>query len=351
MIIDRAAMAWNEALGLGAFRSLKSRTARKGNRRQTYLTALRQAEEFWGAADAASTLVSPILRYYALMHAGQAVAASSTLDNSKWQAKGGHGLSLTVPSIRANQRLDLEQVLVKPEGHGMAAQALADALNTPLLTQPAPLSSLIAALGEQQLFAQSTGKTRLPLTVTVQVEGSTADTSTLTLLISHGLDMGRFKEYLDKDVPEAAIREEFAHYPSLRSLPEWQSATVEPDWMNGGPGWLRLRYSHEQWGPWSQLDPYFDEWTSSGLGGRQEEAYVYPSVGENDQPQHPFMTWYLVLYAFSMLARYYGASWRRLLDKDESTQAALLEHFIQVTAHEAWSLLGGVLMNQKLDED
>lgn len=351
MIIDRAAMEWNQTLGMGAFRSLKSKTARSGIRRQTYITGLRQAEEFWAAADAASTLVSPILRYYALMQAGQAVAACSPLDNSKWQAKGGHGLTLTVPSLQANQFLNLHEVLVKADASEMAAQALAGALNTVLLREPAPLSALIAALRDQSLFRRSNGTTRLPLTVSVQMEGSTANTSNLTLLISHGLDESRFKEYLNKQVPHALVREEFAHYPSLRSLPDWQGATVEPDWVHGGPSWLRLRYSHDQWGAWSELDPYFDDWTTAGFGGRQDNAFVLPSVGGNDQPQHPLMTWYLVMYSFSMLARYYGAAWRRLLDKDESIQAALLENFIQGESRAAWSLLGGVLINQKLDED
>lgn len=344
-------MGWNEALGLGAFRSVKSRSARSGIRRQTYVASLRQAEEFWLAASAASTLVSPILRYYALMQAGQAVAACSTLDNSSWQARGGHGLTLSVPDIRADQRLDLDEVLVKAAGNGMAAQAVAGALDTPLLAEPAPLSALIGALKDQPLFLRSSDQIRLPLTVSVQTEGSRADSSIVTLLISDGLTESFLKTISTEGVAQAEVRQELAHYPSLRKLPEWQTATVERDWMNEGPGWLRLRFAHDQWRPWSELDPYFDEWTTARLGGRQENAYVYPSVGANDQAQHPLMTWYLVMYASSMLARYYGAAWRRLLDKDESIEAALLEHFIQEKSHAAWTVLGGVLMNQQLDED
>lgn len=74
-------MRWNGALGLGAFTSVKSSTARSGIQRQTYVAALRQTEESWLAASSASTLVSPILRYYTLLQPGQAVAACSTLDS------------------------------------------------------------------------------------------------------------------------------------------------------------------------------------------------------------------------------------------------------------------------------
>src|SRR5690606_23063153 len=137
------------------------------------------------------------------------------------------------------------------DGNGMAAHSLAEALDTPLLRRSASLSSLISALLEQRLFLQSTGKMRLPLTVSVQLEGSTADTSYLTLLITRGLDGARFEKYVGRDVPKAVIREEFALYPSLRTLPEWQGATIEPDCINEGQGWLRLRYRHGQWGPWS----------------------------------------------------------------------------------------------------
>ena len=62
------------------------------------------------------------------------------------------------------------------------------------------------------------------------------------------------------------------------------------------------------------------------------------------------MTWYLVMYAFSMLARYYGAAWHRLLDKDDSIEASLLEHFIQEKSSAAWTVLGGVLKNQELGD-
>ena len=70
---------------------------------------------------------------------------------------------------------------------------------------------------------------------------------------------------------------------------------------------------------------------------------MYPAIAANDKAQHPLMTWYVCMYAFSWLARYHAVHWRWLLNKEESSQAALLENLIQEQSEAAFNLVGGVL--------
>lgn len=71
-------------------------------RRLTYQTALRQAEELFSAASHVSYAARPVLVYYALNQGGRAIAASSKAPEEQWKLKG-HGRRAT----RQNHRLDV----------------------------------------------------------------------------------------------------------------------------------------------------------------------------------------------------------------------------------------------------
>ena len=97
----------DKRVGLASLRSKRTRMVLKGARAATYTTSLMQAEELWHAAKKVTPLASPILRYYSVMQAAQAVVVSSPLANSRWQATKGHGLTLDVPMIKGGARLSL----------------------------------------------------------------------------------------------------------------------------------------------------------------------------------------------------------------------------------------------------
>lgn len=59
--------------------------------------------------------------------------------------------------------------------------------------------------------------------------------------------------------------------------------------------------------------PYRDGIPQSGI--------VLPGLAGNTAALHPLITWWIVLYGFSMLARYYPRIWSDLLDVDRSTHA------------------------------
>jgi YaaC-like Protein len=56
--------------------------------------------------------------------------------------------------------------------------------------------------------------------------------------------------------------------------------------------------------------------------------YLLPAVRPNDRPLHPLLTWWAILFALSMLARYQSAEWSEYIDVDGSQYAVSLEDIL-----------------------
>jgi hypothetical protein len=62
-----------------------------------------------------------------------------------------------------------------------------------------------------------------------------------------------------------------------------------------------------------------------------ENYFLRPSLdSQGKPPPSPFMTWWAMSYAFSMLSRYYPREWATALNIDKSEAAALLEHCLEL---------------------
>jgi hypothetical protein len=60
------------------------------------------------------------------------------------------------------------------------------------------------------------------------------------------------------------------------------------------------------------------------------DRYLRPSIEQHGKrPPSPLMTWWLLLYVFSMISRYQPANWTKLLDLDKSGYAAPLQYALQ----------------------
>jgi hypothetical protein len=104
-------------------------------------------------------------------------------------------------------------------------------------------------------------------------------------------------------------------YPRLRALDEPTNKSPEPslgrihrgDWVTrlvwGGDDRIE-GVTQTQW-TLQQFDVVYDDRPS------QAHGVVLPSVGGNTEAQHLLVTWWLVLYCLSMLARYYPTVWAR----------------------------------------
>lgn len=331
MLVDTSAREpADNRLGLAGFRARRTPTVASGSRARSYTTALAQADELWAASKATTCLASPILKYYAAMQAGLAVCAASARRNAEWQPKQGHGLKFSLQS--GHGPLSLSDVHVLSESDGMAAQTLADAVGSPLLSVPASLAELIAALPKQRLISAS--QAIFPVPMHVEFDGY--------------LEEGRVNAYFS--LPESLVlaadgtarnpgkielREHFSHYPSLVGLPDWE--VVRGQAFRGSTG-VRLFWTPSALSGWDWHTSYD---ISSSLNPNDGE--VLPSVGGNQRTQHPFLTWYLVLYGFSMLARYHGERWRATLDYDSSSIAVPLVGLIEEDSEDCLRLACDVL--------
>jgi hypothetical protein len=73
-----------------------------------------------------------------------------------------------------------------------------------------------------------------------------------------------------------------------------------------------------------QLNAFYDEVAPEYR--YRGDRFLRPAVGAaRSAPPSPLMTWWLLLYSFSILARYEPRRWAKLLDLDTSKVAVLLQ--------------------------
>jgi hypothetical protein len=56
-----------------------------------------------------------------------------------------------------------------------------------------------------------------------------------------------------------------------------------------------------------------------------DDRYIFPSIGGDQQALHPLLAWWAILFALSMLARYEPETWTDYIDVDTSPYAVPLE--------------------------
>jgi hypothetical protein len=301
-------------LDLASLRSRRTPTVEKGRRALAYTTGLSQAEELWKAANAVSTLASPILRYYALMQASRAVAAASKLPNQSWEPGRSHGLVLELERPPEGQRLEFANVRLSPSGNGMA-QTLAAALGSPMIASGTPLDALIASLWHQRYPPEP--EPAEPL----------YPRRTLAVSVTYGFDHGITEAWVygaltraDAQIGDPDVLAKFlAGYPGLASVKGFEAR-----WRRDPESQLCLAFDRRSpmAGPaaWGEVVDAID--SSEPLGWQSSVLTLFlPALGVGGTTIHPLLCWYLVLYAFSMLARYHGDLWRHRLDIDLDVDA------------------------------
>jgi len=325
--------------GLRALRSVRTPSVHKGARSSAYTAGLIQADEMWDAAASVTSLASPILRYYALVQASLSVSAASPLGNHQWQPAPTHGLTL---EIKDAPLTSLAQVQVKESAGRGVAQTLSRALGSPLLTRPVSLVELIGAIPGQSLLSNREDWPPRAL----ECDGmwvSRDHNSELTISpLPPSLSLFRVDDAgLRHAVTPSReqVRALLERYPSLSGLPDPDGCYANPN-LDGGDGHsLHLSWHSGLMPEWKEWARYFGIWTlPQGLGASQR-AVALPRVAGNDTVQHPLVTWFVVLFAFSMLARYHADAWRRLLDVDRSRDALLLEEVVDSDSRVALQLV------------
>lgn len=329
-----------------SLRADRPRLAARGARAKTFGAGLEQAERLWLASQNVGAIASPLLLFYGLTQAGRALCAAGIPDTA-WEGAQQHGLhfQLTVPAY--GSPLDLTTVRVRTHGLGLIHQ-VADVLGSPVLSDCASLSDLISSLDSDLYFDDE--QYSVPRPLEVHEDGNLQEP--FGHPARRALFLGPLPDVLASNrenvpagpnnlaytriVPPSAadVAAWLSAYPRLRALGEptnVQSPEPSLGRIDHGDWVIRLAWDGDdriegvtqtQW-TLQQLDVVYAD-------GPNVAGGVMPSVGGNTEAQHLLVTWWLVLYCLSMLARYYPTVWTTLLDVDSSSLAVPFDHLISV---------------------
>ncbi len=302
------------------------RAATTGARRNTYAAAMEQFEELMRAAEQVGPAARPLPLFYALSQAGRAVAAAHA--DQPWQLRG-HGLQLK------DQGQPLLSRHVSPEGGPSTSfRRVTDATGSDVLSHPVTIGALCASLPDLATVDQlCDGNPRALLMRAIpQSSGS-------VLTMSRDVDAEVINlpaEIASADDPAAALAEHLSHYPSTANWAPPDQLRIWPRPRGWGAGTiLRWQVPDDVQAP-NEPERQARIREVAPPYRHADRQWCRPAVAPGTLLS-PLMTWWAVLYALSMVARYEPDLWVGLLDVDRSQLAVplegLLEDALEVVPH------------------
>ena len=331
-------------------RSRPPERARTGNRRRTFSAALDQGEELWTASTKVGPASSPIILFYALTQMARALCAAG-IAGPRWDGLPGHGLRLHLAEPRAGAAPGLADVRVGDEGRGLI-HLVAELLGSPTLPEGAGLDELLCALPEEAEFLLLDETHPRPLQVHDRTlyRSSSATPSPLVQALVGPLppDLMRRETapggYLQMVPPtEDEVAVWFERYPSIAQAGPPKVINVNPLQLTRDPDYaVELEWTLPEPLEWGTSGEWFktivDVVTSAPVGAGAS-GIALPAAGNNAAAVHPLVGWWIVLFAFSMLARYHPRSWVAMLDMDASRLAVPLSLVLEVAERRVPSMM------------
>lgn len=307
---------------LRAMRHEPPGAAARGSRRDTFVSALEQAEQLFRAAAQVPYASRPILIFYGLSQAGRAIiAADQAKSLAQWQPTG-HGIkamSLDGP---------LHDILVSNQARQLNSSflRLADVLDSPTLPRPVPLTEIWDTLPELSDWPIENGGNRrsTPLELQSMVSPAGENPAAVVRLIGLPPDMANS---VDR---RAAVIEFLRAYPTLDGYAFDDPPSNEPPRFEYYGDTRAILGTVLCWRV--TTDSRGSHYLRQARIDRAATPYrasdgrlVIPAVGGNDRPLHPLIAWWAILFSLSMVARYKPAVWTRYIGVDTSRQAVPLE--------------------------
>jgi len=276
-----------------------------------YRASLQQFEDLMRAAEMTGPAGRPLPLYYAVSQAGRVLQACRGE-----QAPRSHGLTIKT----AEPLLD---ALVKPNGNGQF-QAVSACLESATLPRAAPLGALMASLPELATYLPEDAPWPHPLAVwavdeqhpsihwqriLVTFEGDPSATEIDQILAAYPEASGRLRRASQFSQTDMTPDYQQATQFFWNKIPDDVATRLDPEILSGGDA-LVAEYG--------QLEACFPEYR------RPDRRWLRPAVVPDYPPPSPLMTWWIILYALSMAARYDPVSWVRSLEVDSSPIAVLL---------------------------
>ena len=296
-----ASIVWN---GIRLTRGNPPGAARSDDDRRTvYRAALQQFEELFESANSAGPASRPLPLFYALSQAGRAIAAARAGDDWNFH---GHGLTLAWEG-------DLLHRCVKRQGRG-AFGVVADATSSPPLDDPVEVGALWSSLPD--LADTPLPDPEWPLALYFWPHELMAARQALIPRagpIKAAVPLGW--------AGEDAFIEVLSAYPTAADVTLDSAAGKLPITIATprGDGLLRSWQGFDEHGqPIREMDDIAPVYRF------QNERWLRPSIGSPSTILSPLLTWWALLYAFSIFARYEPAAWVAALDLDQSPIAVHL---------------------------
>lgn len=278
--------------------------------------ALEQAQQQFAAAELIGYESRPLNLFYGLSQAGRAIAAGSRLlgrgTEQQWQASG-HGLKydIGVPSGV------LATPITQDPGSRDLFSRVSVAIDSPLDFKAIDFGAAMNQLLDYTMAFQEPSEFARPIT---DVHVYSAQDAMYPLEVEirvPGLTNG-------DETKAEEVRAIFEPYPALRDL-----EVAVDDKGN-------VRWSHNE-GCCFVIVPSTDQLKNrDGHGGAEFEgadyyrgtAILLPRAGDSDRALRPLMSWWCVLYALSMLARYAPSKWTETLSLADSRIASRIEFLL-----------------------
>lgn len=268
---------------------------------------------------------------------------AARLRGSDWDGGSAHGLTLMKPDVAGGRAPALSEVRVRDQGTG-SLQQVAGLLHSPTVPNGTNLAELLCSLPEHDQLFLIGEKEHRPLQVHDATMSQSSSSQPSATAIAH---IGPLPKHLErrgktdsghiKMLPPSVEEVEgwLKPYPRLQQGGRPASVGhVNPinlddpsmgyglyvSWQLPAPiPWGSREWAHQV------VDVVTSEYAGVGLSG-----LALPSIAGNAAALHPFIAWWITLYACSMLARYHARSWVALLDIDTSPLAVPLASVLDI---------------------
>lgn len=318
---DDAAESWRDIRSHRAEPSPALGKVLKGHREQVFHVALEQSQQQFVAAASVGYESRPLNLFYGLAQAGRAIcAASSHLGNSAdpnlktWLPEGGHGLTFRT-TLSAETGLLGEELKLHSSSSDSFSR-LPHALGSPLNFGSVTFGRLLAQLPEVWLQFGKTDWGPVPL---------------LPNGLS-GMDVMHFPARWEIESPGLAAstsggtkeaQEWVDQYPALAGLR--LASDHNGELAPSREGHINLEFPTAETGAAVDKGYYFPR----GIRIYRRHEMIFPAVG-GTASLHPLASWWMVLFALSMLARYSPRDWSNVMSLQTSKLASVLEYVLDV---------------------
>ncbi|MFJ1634165.1 MULTISPECIES: YaaC family protein [Streptomyces] len=321
--LPREAEVWRELRGLRS--GVAGPAGSDPQRRSVFNASLEQAQQFTEAAANAGPATRPVQIFYALSQFGRAISAASRLTvGIEWRLKG-HGIgtknldaskgvaavgvtptakgslpgvarALGVPSFEAGAEVNLGQLWpLIPETHGV----------------PLP-----GAGGVKAMYMSQSG---------VRYEEGQGWVQVHVMPVSNGV-----RQAAERD--PATLETFLARYPTLDGWSRKEIAGAQAvSWeeqSNGFQQKLMIYVPDEKGGPEARDGGRATVRAKATAYRGPDDLFLFPSIGAMQEPVHPLLVWWALLFGLSMLARYEPEHWASIVDIDHSSDANAVEHLL-----------------------